>query len=101
MKKSLTLASVFSLALSGAAMAVQVPADLAKTDQILAGYPDISATQIENEPQLAADTTEPHDTEEYPESVDILDEALEILEGGGDGAPQSPIIEIGDRPPCG
>ena len=42
----------------------------------------------------------PHNADQQDESVDNLDDPLEILEGGGDKPRLTPIIEPGERIPC-
>jgi hypothetical protein len=90
MKKSLTLAAAISLALSG----------IANADDILDGDPGRSATQLAEVTENQADGDAPHNADQHQESGDALDDALEILEGGDD-APMTPIMEPGERVPCG
>jgi hypothetical protein len=90
MKKSLTLAVAISLALSG----------IANADDILDGDPGLSATQLAEVTETQADGDTPHNADQFQESGDALDEALEILEGGED-VPMTPIMEPGERVPCG
>lgn len=98
MNKSLILAAVFSLALSGAAMAVHYPADLVNIDKIVAHNPALSAIQLADATEAEAEA--PHNADQQDESVDNLDDPLEILEGGGDKPRLTPIIEPGERIPC-
>ncbi|MFP6759328.1 MAG: hypothetical protein VCC99_14100 [Alphaproteobacteria bacterium] len=100
MKKSLTLAAVITLALSGAAMAFHYPADMVNIDQILAGNPALSATQLADATKPEAEGDAPHNADRQEQSVDTLDDPLEILEGGGDKPRLTPIIEPGERIPC-
>ena len=100
MNKSLILAAVFSLALSGAAMAVHYPADLVNIDKIVAHNPALSAIQLADATEAEAEAEAPHNADQQDESVDNLDDPLEILEGGGDKPRLTPIIEPGERIPC-
>ena len=100
MKMSLTLAAVISLALSGAVMAFHHPADIAEIDAVRAGNPGLSATQLADGAPPEAEGEAPHNADQQDESGVTLDDALEILEGGGDKPRLTPIIEVGERIPC-
>ena len=95
MKKSLILAAVLSLAVSAAATADHSPADPAKDGEVRAGNPGIST--IQPVAGTGTDGAAPYNVDVAQETDDTLDDALDILEGNDDG----PIMEPGERVPCG
>jgi hypothetical protein len=61
------------------ALAFHCPADIAKIDAALAAGPNISAAQLANVQEYRASGEKLHKSGNHPDSVAILQEAMDIL----------------------
>lgn len=67
--------------LSTSLWASQCPADMAKIDAMLQSNPPTDATVLAQVQKLRAEGEELHKAGNHSESVKVLDEALQLLEG--------------------
>lgn len=76
------LAAFFTMALLSTSLwASQCPADMAKIDAMLQSNPPSDPTVLAQVQELRAEGEELHNAGDHGQSVKVLDEALQLLEG--------------------